>query len=192
MARLPDRLEMIANEIGLKDEAMSCEPLEERVARLEDTRAIEALKARYLRACDRKQPEAVRACFTDDAVIDYEGFPLFTDPDAFVALFAQWGCKPSVIDMHHLQNPIIELTGRGMARGWFDLFFFQIDIESGRHTQLAVNYDDEFVRCDGQWRIKRSLSRRMSMLVRELGADGSERVLVAGRSDDAEPPAPPR
>jgi hypothetical protein len=171
---------------------MSEESLAARLARLEDIQAIETLKARYLRACDRKDPAVVRACFTGDAVIDYEGFPLFTDPEAFVAVFEEWGCKPTIIDMHHLQNPIVELTGPDTARGWFDLFFFQIDTEAKRHTQLAVNYDDDFVRTDGQWRIARSVSRRMSMLVREVDGDALERVLVAGRSDSALPPAPPR
>jgi hypothetical protein len=157
-----------------------------RLQRLEDLRAIEVLKAQYLRACDRKQPAAVRACFADDAVIDYEGFPLFTDPGAFTQVYTDWGCRPNVVDMHHLQNPIVELTGPDSAQGWFDLFFFQIDIETRRHTQMAVSYDDSFVRIDGAWKIARTTARRLSMLVRSLEADGVERVLVAGRSDQPE------
>ena len=166
--------------------------VEQRLSVLEDIRAIEALKSRYLRACDRKQPEQVRACFTDDAVIDYEGFPLFTDPDAFVHIFREWGCQPNIIDMHHGQNPIVEMTGPTEATGAFDLFFFQIDTASKRHTQLAVTYDDEFVRQNGRWLIRRTVSRRMSMLVKELGPDGIERVAVAARSDLEGPPPPPR
>jgi hypothetical protein len=165
--------------------------LEQRLQALEDIRAIEALKWRYLRACDRKQPERVRACFADDAVIDYEGFPLFTDPDSFVAIYREWGCRPNIVDMHHGQNPLVELTGPDSAQGWFDLFFFQIDTESRRHTQLAVSYDDIFVRIGGEWRISRTVSRRMSMLVKTLGEDGRETVEIAARSDipgDAEPP----
>jgi len=171
---------------------MTPDIIERRLARLEDIHAIEVLKIRYLRACDRKQPDAVRACFTGDAVIDFEGFPLFTNPDDFVAIFTQWGCVPNIIDMHHLQNPIVELTGADSASGSFDLFFFQIDTETRRHTQLAVQYDDEFVRVGGEWRIARCVSRRMSMLVHTLGDDGVERVEVAGRSDTAEPAEPPR
>lgn len=166
--------------------------VEQRLARLEDVRAIEGLKARYVRACDRKQPAAVRACFTDDAVIDFEGFPLFDDPDAFVAIYTEWGCRPNIVDMHHLQNPIIEITGPDRARGWFDLFFFQIDTETRRQTQLAVSYDDEFVRTDGEWRIARSVSRRMSMVVTDVDAGGAPRIGVAGRSDSGEAPPPPR
>jgi len=155
--------------------------IEARLARLEHLRAIEVLKARYLRACDRKQPEAVRACFVDDAVIDFEGFPLFTDPDAFVAAFTELGCGPHIVDMHHLQNPIVELTGERNAKGWFDLFFFQIDTSARRITQLAVSYEDEFVLVEGDWKIARTVSRRLSMLVKDLTDDGVEHVQIAGR-----------
>ncbi|MET0269535.1 MAG: nuclear transport factor 2 family protein, partial [Sphingomonas sp.] len=93
--------------------------IERRLAALEDVRAIEGLKWRYLRACDRKQPEAVRACFADDAVIDFEGFPLFSDPDSFVEVYRRYGCVPHIIDMHHGQNPIVEVNG-DRAQGWFD------------------------------------------------------------------------
>jgi hypothetical protein len=166
--------------------------IEERLAALEDIRAIEVLKWRYLRACDRKEPDRVRACFVPDAVIDYEGFPLFTDRESFVAIFEKYGCVPNIVDMHHGQNPIVELTGPDSACGWFDLYFYQIDTDNGRHTQLAVSYDDEFVRRDGEWKIARTVARRMSMLVRTVGEDGVARVEVAGRSDQPEPSGPPR
>lgn len=170
---------------------MTDQSIELRLAALEDVRAIETLKWRYLRACDRKQPDAVRACFTDDAVIDYEGFPLFTDADSFVEIFRQWGCVPNIVDMHHGQHPIVELNG-DRATGMFDLYFFQMDTATGRQTQLAVNYDDEFVRKDGRWLISRTVSRRMSMLVGTVGEDKIMRVEVAGRSDAEGPTPPPR
>lgn len=171
---------------------MANDSIEARLARLEDIRAIEIAKARYVRACDRKQPDIVRACFTDDAVIDFEGFPLFADPDAFVAIFAEWGCQPNIVDMHHLQNAIVELTGPDSATARFDLYFYQIDTATGRHTQLAVNYDDDFVRDKGEWRIRRSVSRRMSMLVKQVDEGGLERVVIAARSDIDGPAEPPR
>jgi len=165
--------------------------VERRLAVLEDIRAIESLKWRYLRACDRKQPDAVRACFADGAVIDYEGFPLFTDPDAFVTIFREWGCQPNIIDMHHGQNPLVELMAPDSAQGWFDLYFFQIDTKARRHTQMAVSYDDRFVRKDGKWLIAHTVARRMSLLVKELGVDGVEKLVCAGRSDiEGELPAP--
>lgn len=165
--------------------------IEARLKRIEDRHAIEVLKWRYLRACDRKQPEEVRATLTPDAVIDYEGFPLFTDRDRFVAIYEKWGCRPNIVDMHHGQHPIIEVDG-DTAKGWFDLYFYQIDTETRRHTQMAVSYEDEFVRTADGWAIKRTVSRRLSMLVSEVDDEAIARVRFAGRSDVAGPPEPPR
>lgn len=157
--------------------------LEERLQRLEDIRAIEALKWRYLRACDRKDPETVRDCFTPDATIEYEGFPPFSNRDDFVAIYRQFGCQPHIIDMHHGQNPHVTLTGPDTATGLFDLFFFQIDTEARRHTQLAIAYDDTFIRRDGRWWIARTTCRRISMLVQNIDSEGAPSVAFAGRSD---------
>lgn len=157
--------------------------LERRIAALEDLRAIETLKWRYLRACDRKQPDLVRDCFIPKAVIDYEGFPLFEDRDSFVEVYRSMGCQPHIVDMHHGQNPIVELTGADTARGYFDLYFFQIDTKNHRHTQMAVAYDDEFVRRDGRWWIARTVARRISMLVQSLSPERTPIVEFAGRGD---------
>ncbi|MFT4054040.1 MAG: nuclear transport factor 2 family protein [Novosphingobium sp.] len=163
-----------------------------RLQRLEDIQAIQVVKWRYLRACDDKNPERVRACFTVDALIDYEGFPVFRERDAFVRGFEKMGCVPHLLDMHHGQNPVVEVNG-DTARGWFDLLFFQIDTQARRQTQLAIAYDDSFVRQDdGQWLIARTVCRRRSMLVRELGEDALERVILAARSDHPGEAAPPR
>ena len=43
--------------------------IEERLARLEALEAIRRLKARFLNACDRQDPEAVRDCFAEGEVI---------------------------------------------------------------------------------------------------------------------------
>jgi len=55
-----------------------------RVQALEDIAAIKALKYRYLRGCDRKEPETVRDCLDPaGCLIDYEGFPRFENRDHF-------------------------------------------------------------------------------------------------------------
>ena len=54
--------------------------LELRLQALEDINAIKELKARYLRACDRKQPDTMRDCFVEKgALIEAEVFPSFND-----------------------------------------------------------------------------------------------------------------
>jgi len=162
--------------------------LETRLTRLEDIRAIETLKWRYLRACDRKQPEIVRACFVPDAVIEYQGFERFEDRDSFVDTYIRFGCQPHIVDMHHGQNPIVELTGTDSANGYFDLFFYQMDLESGRHMQFAVAYDDVFVKRDGQWLIAKTVTRQLSVLIQKRTEDGQLQIINAGGGDTLKSP----
>ena len=159
---------------------VTLDDLARRVAAMEDIAAIIQLKHTYLRACDRKQPEIVRACFIPDAVIDFEGFPVFTNRDDFVDLYARFGCVPNVMDMHHMQNPIVTLTGPDTAEGLFDLYFFQIDTKARTLIQLASSYEDSFVKRDGKWLFASSKSRRLSFLSEEVSADGIVRVTGLG------------
>ena len=161
--------------------------LERQVQALVDVSAIKSLKFRYLRACDRKEPETVRDCLDPDgAVIAYEGFPRFDNRDAFVESYRALGCKPTIIDMHHGHNPEITLTGPDSATGAWDLFFHSIDTEAGTVLQMACVYADVYTRKDGRWWISETSTRRTSFLMQRLQADGTLGVLVMG-----EPPAVP-
>ena len=64
--------------------------LEARVARLEAESDIRKLKARYLNACDAKDVEAIRACFTADAEIEFPPLGSF-DLDGLMSIFNQIG-----------------------------------------------------------------------------------------------------
>ena len=67
--------------------------LQARLQRLEDLQAIQALKARYLRACDQKQPEIMRDCFVEHgAVIEADGFPTIEGRDGWVQTFTRRSC----------------------------------------------------------------------------------------------------
>lgn len=165
--------------------AVTIEDLAARLAALEDKEAIRLLKARYLRACDLKQPEEVRDCFLPTGVrIDYQNFPEFTDRDAFVEMYASMACNGGVYDIHHATNWDIELTGADEARGKWSLNFRTILTGPRQIVRLAVEYDDVYRRQDGRWWIAESVSRVTSMLTEQVGEDGSITVLAL-----AEPPA---
>ncbi|MCP1471664.1 hypothetical protein J3E64_003377 [Sphingobium sp. OAS761] len=157
------------------------EQLAERLSVLEDKEAIRVLKSRYLRACDLKQPAQVRDCFLPEAVhIEYQGFPLFTDRDAFVATYESMACQGGVYDIHHAANWDIELTGPDEARGIWSLNFRTILTGPRQINRLAVEYDDIYRRVDGRWWIARSVSRVTSMLSEQIGEDGSISVIASG------------
>lgn len=159
--------------------------IEERLQRLEDDRAIRDLKARYLRACDTKDPETVRDCLRPDgAVIAYDGFPAFDNRDDFVAIYAQMGCAPGIFDIHHGANGIITFDSDGRAHGQWSLFFHNINLAARTLMQMGVEYDDVYVKQDGRWWIAETRTRRLSCLLHSVDAAGQVTVAVMG-----EPPA---
>ncbi len=108
--------------------------LEQRLRALEDINAIRELKARYLRACDRKQPDTMRDCFIEKgAVIEADGFSSFNDREGWVKVFTELAVNnPNVMDTHHGQNPHIVLIGPDSASAVWDLQFTQINLKEQR------------------------------------------------------------
>ncbi|MGN0119449.1 MAG: nuclear transport factor 2 family protein [Streptomyces albidoflavus] len=142
--------------------------LEERIAALEAVEAIKRLKYRYLRACDRKEPEVFRDCFVaSGAVLDYgEKIGQFRDADGIRAVFEAIALKKVdgkhvVFDMHHAVHPDIALTSSTTAEGEWSLRFRQVNTERGTETVGAVEYSDSYEVEDGQWRIRRCEVREL-------------------------------
>lgn len=159
--------------------------IEERLQRLEDDRAIRDLKARYLRACDGKDPETVRDCMIPAAQIRYDGFPPFDNREDFVAVYRQFGCVPGIFDIHHAANGVIEFDGADRARGLWALTFHNVNLAQRTVTQFGIEYDDVYVREGGRWWIAETSSRKKSVLVQSVDADGNMRVTALGESDAA-------
>jgi SnoaL-like domain len=159
--------------------------LASRLQRLEDDRAIRDLKARYLRACDTKDPETVRNCLAPKgAVIAYDGFPAFDNRDDFVAIYAQMGCAPGIFDIHHSANGIITFKSETRATGKWSLFFHNINLAGGTLTQMGVEYDDVYTFAEGRWWIAETRSRRLSCLIHSV-SDGAAKVVAMGEPPTA-------
>ena len=157
--------------------------LEERVQRLEDDRAIRDLKARYLRACDAKDPATVVDCLLVDARIRYEGFPPFDNRDDFVAVYRQFGCVAGIFDIHHASNGVIHFVSADRATGQWALTFHNINLTNRTTTQFGIEYDDLYIRHDGRWWIAETTSRKKSAIVQSVDADGLVRVVSLGEND---------
>ena len=157
--------------------------LEQRLKALEDINAIRELKARYLRACDRKQPEVMRDCFVEKgALIEADNFPSFNDREGWVKVFTELAVNnPNVMDTHHGQNPQITLTGPDAASAIWDLQFTQINLKERTVVNLAGEYRDEYVRSGGRWWISSQRFRQTSFLMRMVDEDGQEKVLALGK-----------
>lgn len=154
--------------------------LEQRLARLEAIENIRQLKARYFHACDNKQPDLVRECFAVGPIeLRYGRIGNFSDREQMLAVFTELACQPHIVEIHHGQNPRIEVHEADFATGIWGLYYYLIDTRRQTVTQLAGFYDDAYSRADGQWRIIRSSYEVTSTQIFDL-TEGLARVVYAG------------
>lgn len=158
--------------------------IEERLQHLEDDRAIRDLKSRYLRACDSQAPDEVRDTLLPDARIEYEGFPPFDNRDAFVEIYRQFGCAPGIHDIHHGANGIVTFDGPDSASGQWSLTFHNVNLAQRTITQFGVEYEDRYVRQKGRWWIAETRSRRKSVVIESVDAEGRPVVVAMGAAPD--------
>jgi len=160
--------------------------LEQRLSRLEAIEAIKQLKARYFHACDSKKPEAVRDCFSPGKIdLRYGRIGNFSDREQMLTVFTELACQPHIVEMHHGQNPCIEIQDADNATGIWGLYYYLIDTRRQTVTQLAGFYHDAYVRQGGQWRITQSYYEVTSTQIFDL-SEGMARAIFAGAAAPAE------
>jgi hypothetical protein len=157
--------------------------MEERLSRLEDIDGIRQLKARYLNACDRQDPEAVRECFAEgEVIIDMSYFGQCQNRDEFVdGIFVPRGCHEHVLDMHHCANPEIGIIDGQNAKGVWSLNYRNINTQDQTVTLMSALYHDEYRKVEGEWKVSRSRTEYRTALHCSY-QPGTLEVQVAARS----------
>jgi len=125
--------------------------LEARITKLEAESDIRKLKARYLNACDAKDEPAIRACFTEDAEIEFPPLGSF-DLDGLMDIFHQMAATTPIVDVHHGHNGEIEVDG-DTATGRWNLGFATYDPREKSFRILASFYEDRYRNTAEGWRI---------------------------------------
>lgn len=154
---------------------MSEQTLEQRIARLEAVEAIKALKYRYWRACDGKDPEGFRAAFiATGAAIDFGPLGAFDDADPIAEIYQAIALrkrdgKHLILDMHHGLHPDIQLTSDSTATGAWTLRFRQLNLADNTEKVGSVEYDDQYVIEDGVWKISSCTAVDVWSVTRPLG-----------------------
>ncbi|WP_067133212.1 nuclear transport factor 2 family protein [Microtetraspora malaysiensis] len=148
--------------------------LEERVADQERIAAIMALKYRYWRACDSKDPEAFRDCFVrEGASIRFGRMGDYDDAAGLVATFEKIALRTVhgrhvILDMHHGIHPDITLVSETEAVGRWTLRFRQVNLADNTEKIATVEYDDAYVVEDGRWKKSKCHARELWSITRPL------------------------
>ena len=143
--------------------------LEARITRLEAESDIRKLKARYLNACDAKDVEAIRACFTEDAVIEFPPIGSF-GLEGLIDIFTQMAATTPITDVHHGHNGEITVSG-GTATGKWNLGFATYDPREKTFRMLASFYDDEYRKTENGWLISFTRSTPRAIVDGTLAED---------------------
>lgn len=143
--------------------------IETRVARLEATEQIRALKARYAAVCDNGyDPDAMVPLFTRDAVWDGgERFGVHDGIDAIYAFFE--GVSGDITwALHYMIAPSVEVADdlRTARASWYLLEPCTLD---GQALWLMGTYRDEYRREDDGWRFSRVEVRFQTMTPHDEG-----------------------
>ena len=130
---------------------MDLTELEKRITRIEDIEAIKQLKARYCEICDDlHNPDRVTSVFAEDGIWEGADFGQAKGHAAIRELFAGFR-KNFSFSQHNITNPIIEVDGDRATGIWY-LSGPWTTAENGEEKWMALRYDDDYVKINGEWK----------------------------------------
>jgi SnoaL-like domain len=132
---------------------MDLEGIDRRLTRLEDIEAIKQLKARYCEICDDDHnPERITSVFAADGVWESAEFGTGRGHAEIRKLFR--GFQELIeFSQHNVMNPIIEVHGDKATGEWYFMGPFKFRANQ-QARWLALQYKDEYVKLNGQWKYK--------------------------------------
>jgi len=135
--------------------------LVQRVQQLEDEKAIREVLVQYGEFLDARDYAAYSRLFASDGVWT-GGFGSFTGPAAIEAMLMEnlGAAEPGFINkssFHLITTPVVHVEGdRATARSRY--LFYTASEEGRPNLLLAGRYEDELVREDGAWKIRRRIT----------------------------------
>jgi bile-acid 7alpha-dehydratase len=128
---------------------------------LVEMEAIKHLKHRYIRCLDQKLWDELGECLVDDATSSYGGGKYsYKGRDAILA-FLRESLGPSMITMHQVHQPVIELLSPSEATGSWALEDTVIMVDHNIDLRGAAYYTDRYVKVDGEWKIAHTGYKRL-------------------------------
>ena len=116
---------------------------------------IKRLKGKYQRCVDSKDWEGLAECFTEDATAAYDSGKYSFSPGAKIVEFLRDSLGSSqVVSLHQVHTPEIDVLSENEARGIWYLQDYVINLEANTTLVGAGFYHDEYVRQEGEWKIR--------------------------------------
>ena len=132
---------------------MDIRELEREITELRDIEAIKQLKAEYCDICDdAHDPDRIVGIFSEDCVWEGEGVAIARGHAELRRLFEDFARQVS-FSQHNVFNPRITVHGNEAHGSWYLLGPFTFR-EGNRQLWIAVRYEEDYVKVDGQWKIK--------------------------------------
>ncbi len=130
---------------------MTTMTLEERITRLEDIEAIKQLKFRYSHICDDgHNPAHIASVFAENGIWESKAFGVAKGHAEIEELFRGFEAMFS-FSQHNMMNPIIEVNGNTATGIWYIMGPWD-QKEDGKEVWLALRYDDDYVKTNGEWK----------------------------------------
>lgn len=133
---------------------MSLGDIEKRLQILEDVESIKRLKAKYCHYCDDNyNPDGIASLFTQDGV--WDGGEIWGRYEGTEAIKKYFAAAPQSISfgIHTVLTPFIEVEGEKAKGTWYLLM--SATMKKGNQAVWgAERYDDEYVKVDGEWKMK--------------------------------------
>jgi len=129
--------------------------------RRETIEEIKRLKYRYVRCIDCKLWDELAECFAEDAVTSYASGQYSFQGRENILAFLKEALPPTMITMHQCFHPEIEITSETTAKGSWGFHDYLIELKENTSLRGYAYYEDEYVRVDGQWKIKATGYRRI-------------------------------
>ena len=128
--------------------------IENRVGILEDVEAIKRLKHCYLHCLDGKRWGDLEQCLAADVRASFMGGAMKYDGRDELMEFYRTSLPPSRITAHMGHHPQIDVTGDGIAKGTWEVKTYLIETEINLSLGGMSVFNEEYVKQDGEWRIK--------------------------------------
>ncbi len=107
---------------------------------------------RHTQAQDAGRTDEIVALYTPDGVLELPGTDPLQGHDALRAAFKGW--EPELPQLHLVTNTVVTSTTADEATATSDVVFLQRG-EAGWAVQVVGHYEDDLIRTDGTWLLRR-------------------------------------